>query len=71
MVLLAMVGDGAYDCRESGVGVMALTFIFLSRLHHRPEYCDYRYDLSVVSFSSYCTLIYRRLISSLLNLILY
>ncbi|KAK6802597.1 hypothetical protein RDI58_000377 [Solanum bulbocastanum] len=41
MVLLAMVGDGAYDCRESRCGSYGPSIHFPFRLRHQPEYCGY------------------------------
>ncbi|XP_055815318.1 rust resistance kinase Lr10-like [Solanum dulcamara] len=36
-----MVGDGAYDCRESRCGSYGPSIRFPFRLHHQPEYCGY------------------------------
>ncbi|KAK4736678.1 hypothetical protein R3W88_000375 [Solanum pinnatisectum] len=41
MVLLAMVGDGAYDCSESRCGSNGPSIHFPFRLRHQPEYCGY------------------------------
>ncbi|KAK4736689.1 hypothetical protein R3W88_000386 [Solanum pinnatisectum] len=41
MVLLAMVGDGAYDCRESRCGSYGPSIHFPFGLCHQPEYCGY------------------------------
>ncbi|KAH0728013.1 hypothetical protein KY285_000297 [Solanum tuberosum] len=41
MVLLAMVGDGAYDCTESRCGSYGPSIHFPFRLRHQPEYCGY------------------------------
>lgn len=41
MVLLAMVSEGAYDCRESRCGSYGPSIHFPFRLLHQPEYCGY------------------------------
>ncbi|KAH0784107.1 hypothetical protein KY290_003705 [Solanum tuberosum] len=41
MVLLAMVGDGAYDCSEPRCGSDGPSIHFPFRLRHQPEYCGY------------------------------
>ncbi|KAH0729116.1 hypothetical protein KY289_000304 [Solanum tuberosum] len=41
MVLLAMVGDGAYDCSEPRCGSYGPSIHFPFRLRHQPEYCGY------------------------------
>ncbi|MCD7462270.1 hypothetical protein HAX54_048159 [Datura stramonium] len=41
MVLLAMVSEGAYDCRESRCESYGPSIHFPFRLRHQPEYCGY------------------------------
>ncbi|XP_006368004.1 probable receptor-like protein kinase At1g67000 [Solanum tuberosum] len=41
IVLLAMVGEGAYNCSVSRCGRHGPIIHFPFRLHHQPEYCGY------------------------------
>ncbi|KAK4339118.1 hypothetical protein RND71_040580 [Anisodus tanguticus] len=41
IVLLAMVGEGAYDCRYSRCGSYGPSIHFPFRLRHHPEHCGY------------------------------